>query len=131
MKYEEAKTLYLKEFSIEREDETLELPHDLPYGSGNFEDIILVDVPVELIDNYPTYSKLTDEYIDNKIIDNVWLTYGRNYKDGSFIPFWNFQFQVKDGNHRIEAAKQLGVKTVKAYMPISHWRSYENNKDKK
>ncbi len=131
--YFKAKDVYVKQFHRGRNIGKPLKAKELPYSNCNNDTFILVDVLLVLIDNYPLYAGLVEQYSKETIDEPVWLSFGRKHRDGKFRSFWNRRFQVRDGNHRVEAEKVKKSKTIKAYMPLSHWEEYneQNNNNKK
>lgn len=129
IKTTEAKQIYIKQFHQGRKHGDLLEAQDLPYGTGNDQDFILTEIPVDLIINCPRYDAITEDLVNlyNGQMEPVWLAYGRDFYDGTFNKFFDNKFQVRDGNHRVEAFKRMGMKTIKAYMPINHYNHYKEN----
>jgi hypothetical protein len=124
IQFDEAKEVYLSRYSYGASTGV-----SFPYRHGI--DFVIADIPVDLITCWPRDRSVVDkivEFMKTTDLDGVWLIYGRDFEDMPFTPFWNRKFQVMDGNHRVESAKILGKKTIKAYLPVEHysfWKSEE------
>jgi hypothetical protein len=75
----------------------------------------------EILKNY----KL--KFLNSIHIEPIWCSVGRKLKSGEVNKYQHHHVHIEDGNHRSQAAKDLGIKFIKAIMPESHWRAYENN----
>lgn len=127
LKNNEAKCLYLKQFSVKRPDENLPNVYNLPYGNGNTDDFVLIDVPSGQIREFVTYPEFVDEYskkMKTQCSDfpPPWVSFGRNMNDGTVCIFWDKIIQVKDGHHRVAALKKIGKSKISVYMPLSHYK---------
>jgi hypothetical protein len=69
----------------------------------------------------PEYSKKMQEGVD---FPAVWLSLGRKLKNGEIVLQHDRRIRVMDGFHRITAAQSLGLETIKACMPESHWKAF-------
>lgn len=56
----------------------------------------------------------------------IWVSAGYRQQDGTIRrnPDYKEPFSALDGNHRAQAAKELGHAVQDAIMPASHWKAY-------
>lgn len=83
-------------------------------------DILIEDSPVRHPERISKYEKIFKE--EGKM-SPIWVIFGRKMKDGSICPFQNPK--IKDGNHRVKAAKKAGLKEICAIMPLSQINYYK------
>lgn len=119
MTYDEAKKLFI--------------PKEFPFGFRYYnEKFIEVEIKTNRFekpdiarnDKFELYKKM---FKNKEYVSPIWGSIGRKLKNGKIQRFQNYIFQIKDGNHRLGAAIDLGIKKIKVILPESHWREYENN----
>lgn len=130
MDFEQARKLFVEEFFKGRRQNKVYKDEIFPYSKIRYLDEVFITTEIlvsETAKIYTVEQELVDKYVNyikKQTISPIWVTYGKKLKDGSVIIHWHRKFEVKDGNHRIEAYKKLGLNSIKAIMPQSHYRIY-------
>lgn len=134
LSFEEADNRYKEQFYSGRKKDRFEKEKDkylFPYSNRyRDEKFIEIEFPVsciktrirqeELIPEYSTRMKKGDDF------PAVWLSLGRKLKNGDIVLEHDRRVRVMDGFHRITAAQSLGLETIKACMPESHYNAFNN-----
>ena len=104
-------------------------PKLFPFGARyQNESFIIKKVKVEDISPARVvHHDIVENYVKQENHDPVWLSLGRKFIDNRFVVFFDNKFQIKDGNHRTQAARDRGSERILAIMPKSHSDYYFKN----
>jgi hypothetical protein len=128
----EANKLYFEQFYGGRKAHRKELERDyygFPFGHDYWHDkFVEVEIPISLVNIRLRAEELVDQYADSinegDKLPPIWVSIGRKLKNGDIILFWNRKIKTLDGFHRTAAHKKLGIKMIKAIMPLSHYKLF-------
>lgn len=134
MNYEMAKKKHKQNFYKGRWKDT-ERECAFPFGKRYEDDLFVLHmIPVKYIKAREAREGLVSKYKEmfeqGTTFDPVWLTIGRKLKNKEIVMKWDSQFHCADGNHRVLAAKEAGIKEILAILPESHYEFYLKNRDK-
>jgi len=136
MNYKQAKEKHFAQFygGVEYGKPKPRYGYEFPYGSiYKYEEFILSDIPLNIIEARCIHSHLVDVYSENfdSGMEPVWLSIGRKLKNNTIAINYSCKFDVFDGNHRVLAAKKNKHSVIKSIMPESHYEFYkEMSRDK-
>jgi len=117
---------------IHQQAKDLFIPREFPFGIRYHEENFIVR-KINVKDLRPSTQRpeIVEKYksilSEEKPVDPIWCSVGRKMKDGNIQRFYHKYVEIKDGNHRAQAAKELGLKQIDAVLPESHWEVYESN----
>ena len=57
----------------------------------------------------------------------IFVSVGRLLTDNTVCRFQDHTIKIMDGNHRAQAHIELGIKTITAILPLSHWRALNDS----
>ena len=69
---------------------------------------------------------LVKKFRNGKPVPPIWMTFGRKMAKGH-IQGWHDGIRILDGNHRVTAAKVVGLEEIVSIMPISHYEFYKKS----
>jgi len=140
--YDEAYAMHRKQWFEGKHKEwgNDESDYNFPYGS-QYEDEGFVEVKIpskdiETITGPDVAGDRTRQRVERyknilkekgeRSMGPIWVSAGRKLRDGTISRSLDFKepFSALDGNHRAQAAKELGHATQDAIMPASHWKAY-------
>lgn len=102
-------------------------PHQFPFGERyKNEKFIIVAFPLKELYPRVGQTKIVEKYEKASNIDPIWVSVGRKMRSGKIQPYWDNRSHIEDGNHRTEAMKRLGKKSIKTIIPESHWEVYKS-----
>ena len=88
-----------------------------------------VEVPLDLLESKTSQPEIVPNYmLAIKAGDSfppIFISMGRLLRDGKICKF--DKIKICDGNHRVQAAKNLGQKTITALIPHSHMEAYDES----
>ena len=131
--YEIAKALYQKQHFEGRNCRKERSRWVFPYGKCYIDEkFVEVEIPVDELISRVVDPHLIPAYI--KIIKTqgsmgpAWVTLGKKMRNGEFQPRYENKFWVRDGNHRVESYKKMGLPKMPVIMPESHYFYYRKLK---
>lgn len=84
------------------------------------EHCVLQDTDTDLVRKYHTMLQ------EGHDLGPSWVAYGKVLRDGMIVPFWHKKFYVLDGNHRIQAKKNM-QQTTSVIVPKTCYELYVRN----
>lgn len=119
---------YFKGRNKNNKRKTYKFPYSKPYNRQQFVPVV---IPINRINATIYYEHITTDYLEKMLagieFDPIWVTYGKILKDGTAIPLYDHKFQIKDGNHRVEAHRRAGKTTIEAFIPKIQYNLFKNN----